>query len=84
MQETDALLLGRYTRSLDRVRPIFSSEGDDEILWRPRRSLCRPLSFVGGSNGIGARLGLVGVMAPGGSGDKDWIVSVVWAMMYVW
>ena len=30
-QETDALLFGRYTRSLDRVRPILSSEGDEEI-----------------------------------------------------
>lgn len=33
--DTDALLFALYTLSLERVRPIFAREGDDEIRCNP-------------------------------------------------
>lgn len=43
--EIEALWFGLYTFSLDRVRPILASEGDEDIRCRPWRRRCLPFSF---------------------------------------
>ena len=64
--ETEALLLGRYALSVERVRPNFSSDGDEDILCSPWRSFWRPLSLAGLSKGI--MPGVVEDMAAGDVG----------------